>query len=326
MSYRLRKGRISSKNVRRLCREQIDRALAVASAEQLTPEGVHEVRKVVKRVRAALRLIEPRISSKTFKDCYRGIGRVGDHLAEVRNRHVFENTIAKLESAFGVEAEAALSPLKAHFVPRQAATVAPADPAALLNGLTVLLQNERRKIDAVRLKARGFDVIAPGLEATYSRARRRFAIARRNPSDDNLHELRKTVQWHWRQIALISAAWPAVLDAHIAACRELAELLGDDHDLSELLKAAGTIADLSTPEHGTIRALIARRQDELRGAATPLAARIVSEKPRAFIDRMRNYWRAVGEIAPKPATTPLPLVTAAASRKVAAAPRLVARS
>ena len=118
MAYRLKKGRIGAKAVRRLGFEQIDRALAVLGSDTVSPEGVHECRKVVKRVRAVLRLFEPKIKAKTFKACYRGIGEAADLLAGARESHVLQETISKLETRFGPVEALPLAPLKVHLEKR----------------------------------------------------------------------------------------------------------------------------------------------------------------------------------------------------------------
>lgn len=328
MSFSLKRRRIGSKAVRKICFEQIDRALGVLGHETIAPEDVHECRKVVKRIRAVLRLIEPNVNRKTFKDCYRGIGQVSDRLAHARERHVLEGTIAKLEARFGAEASGVLGPLKAAVAVRKSEVPHTVD-AVLAAELKSRFEDERRRIAALRFKGKGFSTLAAGFSETYARARKNFRIARRAPADENLHELRKAVQWHWRQMALFASAWPEQFAVHIAACRQLAEILGDDHDLAMLASELNGIAGLGETDRAPITALAVRRQSELRQMAFPMCERLFAEKPAAFITRIRRYWRAKGKVshAVEPVAVPAnPPLQLNGGPKTATAPRLVAKA
>lgn len=327
MAYRLKKGRIGAKAVRRLGFEQIDRALAVLGSDTVSPEGVHECRKVVKRVRAVLRLFEPKIKPKTFKACYRGIGEAADLLAGARESHVLQETISKLETRFGPVEALPLAPLKVH-LEKRAHEHPHAVDVALTERLKERFEEEKRRLSALQFKGRGFSVLEPGLARTYRLARQNHKRAESAPTDENLHDLRKAVQWHWRQLALLAAAWPEQFSVHIAACKQLAEILGDDHDLSMLLVELEPFLGTDIGDVAAIRALALRRQDELRHQAYPMCARLFAERPTAFVRRIRSYWRAKGKMPAPLADAPAGSLTVSqlnGGRKAAAAPRLVAK-
>lgn len=327
MAYRLKKGRIGAKAVRRVGFEQIDRALAVLGGDTVSPEGVHECRKVVKRVRAVLRLFEPKLTPKTFKACYRGIGEAADLLAGARESHVLKETILKLETRFGPVEALPLASLKSHLEQRDNEHPHVVD-AALATKLAERFTEERKRLAALRFKARGFEALEPGFVRTYRLARQDFDAARRTANDEILHDLRKAVQWHWRQMALIEAVWPQYFAVHISACRQLAEILGDDHDLSVLLVELDRVPDFDQSSAAAIRALAMRRQDELRHQAYPMCERLFAEKPADFARRIHSYWRAKGKM-PAPAedarAATIPALQLNGGRKAAAAPRLVAK-
>src|SRR5713226_8991093 len=90
MSYELKNAQTLGDNLRRICRKQIEAAIAVAAGEKKSSDTpVHEVRKHLKKARAALRLIRKEIGHGLFREqdrCLRNVGRLTSEIrdAEVR--------------------------------------------------------------------------------------------------------------------------------------------------------------------------------------------------------------------------------------------------
>ena len=64
MSYQLRHGETLGDNIRRICSKQIEAAIAVAKDEVKTDDTpVHEMRKHLKKARAAVRLVRKEIEA-----------------------------------------------------------------------------------------------------------------------------------------------------------------------------------------------------------------------------------------------------------------------
>ena len=76
----------------------------------------------------------------------------------------------------------------------------------------------------------------------------------------------------------------------VGELHELADLLGDHHDLSMLADDLAARPGLGSRQ--ALAGLIARRQDELLDDALALGERIYAEKPKAFVRRLRGYWAA----------------------------------
>src|SRR5437879_4677286 len=90
MSYQLKHGQNLGDNLRRVCRKQIEAAIAITTGEKKANDSpVHEVRKHLKKARAALRLVRKEIGRSLFREqdhCLRDVGRLtsGIRDAEVR--------------------------------------------------------------------------------------------------------------------------------------------------------------------------------------------------------------------------------------------------
>lgn len=290
MAYRLKPGKVSGKAVRKIAHEQTARALASLSKDNVAPADVHEGRKVVKRLRSLLKLIEPALKAQEFARHYKSLGRTGKLLAGARDRHVLEQTISQLEKLYGAEARDALAPLKASLTPA-ASEPSHMDGAALESARAAFLQ-EACNLDKLKIKGRGLGVFVDGLEKTYKTARRNFARAYEKPDDEHFHEFRKAVQWHWRHMALLSRAWPDYFAVRIAACQDLADILGDDHDLSVLLVAASKLEGDGKAHAQDVERLVRAHQEDLRTRAYAISERLLAEGPRAFRRRMEAYWSA----------------------------------
>jgi len=290
MAYRLNPGNVKAKTIRRIAREQVTRAVTALSQDPVPPTGVHEARKCVKRLRSLLRLMEPSLRAWDFKARNKALGRLGDQLAGAREAHVMRETVAKLERHFSADAQAALAPLKGMFggdVEGHAAELASERAKRIIEEFV----EEGRKLDKIGIEGSGFACVAAGLEKTYRTARKAFAHAYEKPDDDRFHELRKAVQWHQRHMVLLSRAWPEYFSIRIAACRELAEDLGDDHDLSVLIDMVERRGG-ETVDQAAVVQLARNRQAGLRAAAFALTQRLFAERPAAFTRRVKHYWEA----------------------------------
>lgn len=324
MPYRFKFEESVEKGFRRIAQEQFDLALAELSAATVAAKNVHEGRKALKRLRALVRLAAAGIGPKQAKTRVRALGSIARLLSAQRDRAVAIETIASLERLPGTDAVRILAPLKRHLE-------AQVDGAASEDGeksysIRMLLLHEAKKISRLPLRKKGFAALSGGLETSYRRARSAIKTAYQIPSNENFHDLRKAVQWHWRQMNLLARTWPEELAVRAEAARELSQLLGDDHDLAMLMSVASGADAISPSERKEIAALVSARQSYLRDAAHHRAVRLFAEKPKAFVARVGAYWKfgqaqsltAKAEVAASEPKTPVAVaqpVTANSSEK-----------
>jgi len=294
MRYRLKKSKRVGDDLRRVVREQVDKA-----SERLAPrnggrdEAIHDVRVCFKKIRAALRLVRDPLGG-TFDDeniFYRDLGR---RLSGVRNNVALLEAFAKLKERYGDQlAPGALTsqrrPLAASNTRQSREKVkAMAEVGRSINA-------GRRRIANWPLPNRGFGSLAPGLKRTYQQGRRQFAIACEHPTVANLHEWRKPVKDLWYQLRLVQKIWPGAMKVLAEQMEKLGDYLSDHHDLALLRETAADHAQKSkdeTPQIETFLALIDQLRAELRLQARLLGERIYAEKPSAFVARLNAYWDA----------------------------------
>lgn len=297
MAYRFKLDESLAKGFRRIAREQISRALSELGPSDVPPSGVHESRKTMKRLRALLRLVRPQIGDKAFKARNTGLRDASQLLTSQREHQVLSETIAKLEAIHGEAGATILSSFKKAIEGSASAAQTSLAPEAAEN-LRALLEKEGRRLEKLKLKGDGFQLLAPGLEQNYDKGRRALSKAYKSPSSDQFHDLRKTVQWHWRHMALLSRAWPEYFDVRIQAARELSQILGDDHDMAMLQIAAKSLSKSRGEDFGPVIRLSCARQEELRADCFDRARRLYAEQPEDFVRRMETYWQTGQRVKP----------------------------
>jgi CHAD domain-containing protein len=138
----------------------------------------------------------------------------------------------------------------------------------------------------------GWSVLGAGLKRTYANGREAFARARGAPTNEHLHEWRKQTKYFWHQLQVFEPVEPGRLGKLAHATHELADLLGDDHDLAVLRERAAQACEAfpSAVSQQALLALIERCRINLQRKAVQLGRRLYEEKPLVFAGRMEKYW------------------------------------
>jgi CHAD domain-containing protein len=278
MAYRFAPGQPISQNAREAGTEQIDRVLAHFS-NGAKGNAVHESRKAIKRLRALLRLIKPGMTKAAFQRDEARLKEIAQLLSGVRDMQAMIETVTKLKTYDPV---VGAGPVGAAIKARLEEECAGAEKR--LKGATIsrarkLLVEARKAFAGLALEDDDFAVIAKTLESQIGK-------------DEAFHDWRKHVQRHWRQLVLVAPSWPKALRPQVALARDLAEILGEDHDLSVLADRVRADAKQlgPAPQVRAYLKLCQHRQAELRSLAEPLAARLQAEKPSSLAARLTAYW------------------------------------
>ena len=168
------------------------------------------------------------------------------------------------------------------------------DEGNTLELLEASLRAARARAKRWPIGRRGWSVLGVGLKRIYRNGRDAFAVAQDDPSQEHLHEWRKQVKYLWHQLQVLQPIQLGQLTALADQAHALADALGDDHDLAVLshkfLEEPDRFPDRATMH--TLADLIARRRALLQGAGHDARPPSLRRKPRIFVDRLREYWRA----------------------------------
>ncbi len=163
-----------------------------------------------------------------------------------------------------------------------------AELAEVLGELRALTQ----EMQHWKLSGKGFGLLANGLRRTYSDGVRDLARAERDASDELLHEWRKRVKDHWYHCQLLSPCWPDALESRADQLKQVADALGDDHDLAMMAQLMEREPDLfGAPEtREQLQRCIQQRREQLQQRALRLGRRLYAEGAKALVTRMAAYW------------------------------------
>ncbi len=93
---------------------------------------------------------------------------------------------------------------------------------------------------------------------------------------------------------ILEPLWPEVIGGYARSLDHLGEVLGEEHDLSVLLRLLGASPELSPDpvERSVLTALARQRRTDLRFASATLGARAYAEPAPRLVRRMAAYWEA----------------------------------
>ena len=248
----------------------------------MAPERVHGLRKTLKEARALARLFLGSVGEPA-RVTITSLAAARRRVASARDLDVIEARLDRLAPPQDVAASlnAAIARGRAA-AKRGHTTLATRASRAQLEAIA-------KRIDALDLGAMSDSDIVSAVARTYRQARRRGRLAFASEDPAVLHALRSRVVDLRYQLAALSPAWPAALNAQSEELNALRDTLGDSNDLHVFATFAAEQGGLS-PE--ALAALIERldaRQEKLRRRAEVEFDRLFAESPAAFAHRLAAW-------------------------------------
>jgi CHAD domain-containing protein len=290
MSFELRHAESLGENMRRICRKQIEGAIAIASgAEECEETPVHGMRKHLKKARAALRLVRKEIGRGLFRQQDHRLRDVGRLTSEIRDAEVRLQTVRELQrikqrrdgARFQRLEEMLLMELE-NFMAAFAEWQTQAIP---------MLEEACAALDCWKLDHFNCKQLRCAAQASYKEARDALAEAKTDPSTENFHEFRSKVKVLWYQLRILRPINPVVLKSLGEELGALGSLLGRAHDLSFLGERLRVEEGKSQwqREGQKLLAVIEVGETDLQAGATELAERFFAEPPRDFGKRIAGW-------------------------------------
>ena len=279
MSYRLEATEPVDEGVRRVAGEQIERSLAELSNDDLGPhEKALAVRKRCKKVRGLIRLVRPVFDG--YADENNAMRDAARSLAGLRDAAAMLNTFDDLIAGD-------INPNR--FAPVRERLVARRDQAASANVDDALDRFRQAMEKALErsgewvIEGEGFEALRDGITRTYGLTQLEMAQAYDIRTPEAFHEWRKRIKYDRYHTRLLADAWELAADDRYEQAKAVSDLLGRDHDLSELATFLGSSSDELTSE-------IKRRQTDLRLRAHGLGKQLYSDAPEEHTRRVERLW------------------------------------
>ena len=278
----------TAEGIRRIVCGQIDAAIDDLGAGVLENPGeaVHACRKRFKRVRATARLVRDELGADAYQrenTAFRDFGRL---LSRTRDSKVLVETLDALRERYASELPSgAFARLRAALVDDYEAVEQRLREETTAGAPVIAeLRAARTRVAAWRLQHHTVSALAPGFERIYRRTRRAYLAARKEPTDENLHELRKRSKDLWYAAEMLRPVAPKMMKTLGDRAHRVSDLVGDDHDLAVLSEKAAQRPECLADEReaAVLQALIARRRRQIQHKAIELAQRILVAEPRSW--------------------------------------------
>ena len=256
---------------------EIEQALLLARADgPLTDEKVHDLRRYLKRSRAALRLLRDAVTKDAYASVNALLRDAARVLAPARDTKVLLERLEEVAAAAKGNRRSLLQLRrdlreKRERDLRKLASAAPAKVAASLEAAAQRAARWRVPHDLSL-------IVASGLRRIYRKGRKAVRAARETRSDAALHEARKQVKYLESALSMLEPMKPRRLHKLGGAADTVATRLGDDHDMAVL---AGLLRRNSGGEDAL--AEVARLRRKWQKKALKRAQRLYKRKAKAFI-------------------------------------------
>jgi CHAD domain-containing protein len=285
MSYRLNPREIPSQALQRVFRDEIDAALKICR-HPARERGVtvHDTRKHLKKLRAALDLIAVEVGKQGKREdrCAREIGKL---VSDLRDAHVRLQTLIELR---GKDAKKFSELENFLSIERESFSAAFADWRK--QAISDLAQLRYRAV-GLPLEDLTWKTICRAVARSYRSGRDALARALKKRSAKCMHTWRREVKQLWYQLRLLTPLNPIVLEEIAADAKMLGRLLGRDHDYAFLLQRfEGEQFDTALGnECSDLEKLVRKRRQRLERNALELGRRFYAEPPKAFAKRISVF-------------------------------------
>jgi CHAD domain-containing protein len=294
MSYELKQGQSLGDNLRRICCKQIEAAIAITTGDEKANDSpVHEVRKHLKKARAAARLVRKEIGRGLFRDqdhCLRDVGRL---TSEIRDAEVRLQTVRQLQGIRhrrGQRARAGRYSKLEGMLMLELENFMAAFREWQTQALP-MLERAHANVDCWPLDRFSCKQLRRAVQRTYKDARRALATAQATPTAENFHRFRTKAKRLWYELRLLRPVNPVVLKNLSDDLRAVGNLLGRAHDLSFLgdrLRREDRQSEWEREGHKLLAVIEVSQEDLQRGAAE-LAEHFFAERPRDFGARVATW-------------------------------------
>ena len=291
MGFRLKLREPLPDGLKRVFREQIGSALELcrhpAKQRGVT---VHEVRKHLKKLRAAMRLAIPEVGKNRHSREDRCVRKIGRLVSDLRDAQVRLQTLIQLRDETAKKPENSPFPHIEELLSLERESFSAAFAGWQKQAIPQLERVETRLLKWP-LEDLTWKQVCGAVAKIYKRGQRGLAKTIDDPEPENFHAWRKRVKDLWYQLRILQPVNRVVLTEMAHDAEVLGELLGREHDLNFLwarLEKESSDEALRD-ELAQVEKLIRKRGKRLRTNALELGRRFYAEPANAFAKRISIF-------------------------------------
>jgi len=277
--------------LKRVFCEQIDAALHLCQhpAKQ-RGVTVHEVRKHLKKLRAAMRLAIGAVGKNCHAKEDRCVRKIGRLTSDLRDAQVRLQTFIKLRDKAAKNSGKQCFPHTEELLllERESFSAAFAD---WQKDAIPQLENVKTRLMAWPLDDLNWKQICGAVCKIYRRGQRALDKTIDGPEPETFHAWRKRVKDVWYQLRILQPLNRTVLEEMAQDVEVLGELLGTDHDLNFLRSRLETESGDKAldDEQARLQTLMDKRCKGVRRDALELGRRFYAEPSEAFAKRISIF-------------------------------------
>jgi CHAD domain-containing protein len=300
MSYEIKTHGAFGRELQRVARDELDRALDVLQFidRDTVATAPHEVRKRLKKLRALLLLLREPLGKKRYREEDAILRELGGALATLRDAQALLKTLHKLQRRFfPSKPPAVLRAMRRELERHERRCATEFLDSLVLDQSIAAIHAALDRVADWPVESYGWKQLRRAVKCSYRRSREAYARAHDSPDEKRLHRWRKRVKNLWFHLRLLRRICPALMEELAQDYEVLGEFLGDDHDLvilrDTLVERRAALADDAALE--TFLELLELRREELLDAAFDLGERLHADAPAVFareLDDRRSAGRA----------------------------------
>jgi CHAD domain-containing protein len=286
MGFRLKLRESLPDGLKRVFREQIHSALQLCR-HPVRQRGVtvHEVRKHLKKLRAAMRLTVGEVGKNQHAREDRCVREIGRLVSDLRDAHVRLQTLIQLRDPASHQfprIEELLSMERESFSAAFAGWQKQAIPK---------LERAGERLSKWPLTGVTWKQICAVVAKSYGRGQNRLAKAIKKRDPESFHVWRMRVKELWYQLRILRPLNRLVLEKIASDAKTLGELLGRAHDFAFLLARLDREGgdQMLYDELVQLQKLIRKRGKRLHRDALELGRRFYAEPSKAFAKRISIF-------------------------------------
>ena len=291
MSYRLKKSEAPAEGLKRIFRQEIEAALDLCR-HPAVERGVtvHEVRKHLKKLRAAIRLAAGEVGQHRHRREDRRLREIGRLISDLRDTQVRLQTLGQLRDLALKRTGKNPFPRIEDLLSMERESFSAAF-AGWQKQAIPMLENVGERLARWPMERLGWKGICNAVAKTYRSGQRRLAKTIKNPDPERFHRWRQRMKDLWYQLRILQPLNRLVLEEIANDARILGELLGRSHDFVFLLSRLQNERGEETlcEEIARLEKLIPKRSAKLQLDALELGRRFYAEPAKAFAKRISIF-------------------------------------
>jgi len=255
-----------------------DALLLMKRAPVPDEEAVHDIRVLMKKSRAVIKLLSTYLGEESFRKEYNTFRDTGRALCAFRETSVHRKTLKVIKKQHNELFLQLAGNEKIEILLRKADlhSETPSEVTSLIENITGLLHKAAYRIRFLSLDKLEPKVLLQELEKSYEIVCRDYIECRNNPKPAHLHQLRKRLKDFHYQLYFFRSLNPDIIKALEKKLDILTQSLGGYNDHNQLLEVLEyNFADPgNSPALNELMILIRNKQDDYLSKVWPVAYKI----------------------------------------------------